>query len=230
MIMTVLENRVCAAQENSALRETLIQEYTGFILAAASKTLGRFVDKEDDAFSVAMIAFNEAITKFRSEKGMFLSFAARVIRARLIDERRKLREKTVPFSSLAELGKDGEIMEFDVSDSKEILSETALEIYQLQEELARYGIRFAQLSGDAPKAQKTKDACVRVISHVLKNPQMVAEVKKQGTLPGKTIIDALGITKKLLERHRKYLLAVILILSGDYPVLSHYFDDIEPIA
>ena len=41
-------------------------------------------------------------------------------------------------------------------------------------------------------------------------------------LPLSLIEKELGIKRKKFERHRKYIIAVLLIMSGDYPYLEEY--------
>ena len=71
-----LEDRILHAANDKAERGEIIIEYTGYILSCASKVLKKHITTDDDAFSIAIIAFDEAITKFSPEKGSFLSFAA----------------------------------------------------------------------------------------------------------------------------------------------------------
>ena len=61
------------AQQDPQTREKLLTENDLFIRRCASKAAGRFVDCHDDAYSEALIAFNDAITAYRPDKGTFLS-------------------------------------------------------------------------------------------------------------------------------------------------------------
>ena len=92
---------ISVIQKDSIKRNDYITEHKNFILSTASKVLNRYVSDHDDAYSVALIAFDEAITKYNPEKGSFTSFSALVIRNRLIDEFRKSEKNTLPFSSLS---------------------------------------------------------------------------------------------------------------------------------
>lgn len=76
---------VVAAKDNETLRNNFISVNNNFILGTACKAAGHFVTESDDEYSVALIAFNEAIDSYDEEKGNFHSFAALVIRRRIYD-------------------------------------------------------------------------------------------------------------------------------------------------
>ena len=84
-----LEEKVLLAQKDGNFRNDIIKEYNNFILSCAKKTVGGYVSDQDDEMSVAMIAFDEAITKYDSSKGSFINFAGIIIKNRLIDFMRK---------------------------------------------------------------------------------------------------------------------------------------------
>src|SRR5437762_369766 len=63
------------------LRDELIRQYHPYILKTTSRFFRRYIDPErDDAYSIALAAFDEAITGFSPEGGrLFLGFAKTVI-------------------------------------------------------------------------------------------------------------------------------------------------------
>ncbi|OQB14496.1 MAG: RNA polymerase sigma factor SigI [Firmicutes bacterium ADurb.Bin193] len=220
-----LEERVFCAKNDNAQRDTLIEEYTGFVLSCAKKTVGRYISPSDDEASIALIAFNEAITKYEEERGHFLDFASMMIKSRLIDHLRKLyRDKnTVPFSSLSTTDDDGNETDFDIGVVKEPISDTAFELEAIKREIAKFGISYMDLPKDTPKTKKTKEACYSVIRYILKNEQALTDIKEKGVVPVSEIIRNLGVNKKLLERHRKYIIVAVVVLSGDYSIIAEYF-------
>ena len=80
-----LEDEVTLLQRNAAARERLIEQNMDFIRRCASRAAGRFVDSHDDVCSEAMIAFNDAITAYRPDRGAFHPFAAAAIHNRVTD-------------------------------------------------------------------------------------------------------------------------------------------------
>ncbi len=213
-----LEERVILSSADKGERGELIIEYTNYILSTASKTLKRQITPEDDAFSVALIAFDEAMMKFDATKGSFLSFAAMVIRNRITDYvRKEARHMTsVPFSSLSHDDGEGEELVFDAPDSTHSLTDAALEMRFLNHELEEYNISLADIYKSMPTYSTTRTTCMNVAMHIAKNGELTRILKAKKKLPVKRLIDELGINEKILERYRKYIIAAVVILMGEY--------------
>ena len=218
-----LDDEVTLAQQDTLARERLIEQNMDFIRRCASRAAGRFVDSHDDACSEAMIAFNDAVSAYRSERGAFYPFAARSIYNRVTDLlRRESRSAVcVPFSAMPS---QEENTPFEIEDPKQAFSDAAFEIAAAKQELNALGVDFFDLPKVSPKAEKTKAACMQVIGYLLHEPLLLQAVHKTACLPGKTLMQELGVNSKVLERHRKYILAGLVILGGDYPTLQGYFD------
>lgn len=73
------------AQQDEEYLNQFILENRRFIRSIASKATGRFITESDDEWSVALIAFHEAVRSYDDSKGSFCSFAALVIKRRLVD-------------------------------------------------------------------------------------------------------------------------------------------------
>ncbi len=218
----ITEEEIIKIQSDSSLRDSFIQKYTNFILSSARKTAGKYVDKSDDEFSVALAAFNEAITRYEAEKGDFFAFAARVIHSRIIDDMRKTRMAAVPFSSLEQEDEDGSPMRFDAPGKSDIATDIQLEFLSAKDELAKFDISFFDLTKCSPKAKKTKQETFKVIRFLTHDEDALSSVKKRGVLPAGMIFTQTGVSRKILDRHRKYIIATVIILSGDYPSISDY--------
>jgi len=52
-------------------------------------------------------------------------------------------------------------------------------------------------------------------------------MKRNKLLPLKVLENNLKLPRKILERHRKYIIAGAEIISGDYPILSEYLKFIK---
>ena len=219
-----LENRVVSAKNSKSMRNEIIAEYINFILSQASKTLKRHVTVDDDVFSVAMIAFDEAIINFNSRKGSFLSFASWVIKNRIIDHMRKESKhlKSLPFSSLSYDDTEGEEFTFDTEDRKHALTDIALEVRFLTHELEKYGISLEDVGKSAPVFSVTRRECSKLIEYIMKNKDLSEHIKTKKTIPVKRLIGETNVSEKLLERHRKYIIASVIILSGEYEYIVKF--------
>ena len=66
---------VFKAQTDENYMNTFISKHKKFILISAFRATKRFISENDDEYSVAMIAFCEAIKSYEESKGSFKGFA-----------------------------------------------------------------------------------------------------------------------------------------------------------
>lgn len=214
-----LEKRAAIAAKDEKLRNELIGEYRNFILSSASKTLKRSITDSDDEFMTAMLGFNEAIDKYDEGKGKFLFFAFVIIRNRLIDElRRNSRNTAATFSELE--SKNGTLFDIPFNDNYDI----KWEIEALTAELQEFGISFFELAAVSPKSRKTKRLCFDALRYIINDNKLLDNVLTKHILPIKEVSEGVPLNRKALERHRKYIIAAVIIATQDYPEISAYFN------
>lgn len=225
-----------AQKGNSVVREQLIKNYTPFILKTASKVCGRYVRMgEDDEVSVGLIAFNEAIDCFNTDKNIsFLTFAETVIKRRLIDYFRKesaIGKKMVPFSSFEQEDEDRSESTFYYLESKQSVeafqaktsaTERKEEIIIFTKKLNEFGISFQELVEISPKHEDARVRAMEVAGIIAADNEMVTHLVSKKELPLKILEQKVGISRKTLERQRKYIIAITLILINDFDYLKQY--------
>jgi RNA polymerase sigma factor len=208
-----------------------IEEYKPFIASCTQKVTGRYVSYgEDDELSISLMAFAEAINSFDAGKGRFLPFAENVIRRRLIDYLRKENRYrgVIPIDSR---WCDAEETEIETRKSMEKFSmdEAAryrkMEIEELKNELLKWGISFFELADVSPKHKKTRELYRNVINYILERPELVSFMKSKKYLPVSEIEKNTGIPRKKIDRARKYIIAVVVIMTGDYKYIQYFIDD-----
>ena len=226
------------AKEDPDYRNDFIDGNRTFIRFAAARTVHHFVSEHDDEWSVAMVAFNEAIEKYSPDNGSFSSFAEHVIRNRLTDVMRSeyRHQSEVLFEPLALEGgvKGAETADPVTIEIQKKLEEEANqssydpraqareEIEAVQKLLAGYGFSFYDLISCSPKAQKTKEECAKAVVALLTDDELFSRMQEKQSLPAEGIMQACGVKKKILERHRKYIIAAAEILHGEYPLLDFF--------
>ena len=229
------------ARSDAEARNRFIQQNMKFILGCAYKATKHFVTEEDDECSIAMIAFNEAIDSYQTERGTFEGFAALVIRRRLVDylraENRYLPEIAAePYVLDGDLDEGEEPTAFQVEvkrKSGELSTEDISlpsvrdEIEAVAEDLSVFGITFFDLAEASPKAEKTKKSCAKIVATLLTSDDIFEKMQENGTLPIKDLVQKSEVPRKILERHRKYIIAASLIMHGDYPFLQEYLGYIK---
>ncbi|RKP54479.1 RNA polymerase sigma-I factor [Cohnella endophytica] len=221
-------------QGDESLRNELIRRYHPYIVKTTSRFYRRYVDpKQDDAYSVALAAFNEAITGFSPEGGrLFLGFAETVIQRRLIDYVRQESKHSavVPYSAFEQETEEGDgpinrvetAQAMEAYDRERTADERKAEILALTEELAEFGITFGDLADHSPRHQDSREALLRIGRRLAEDERLIRFVREKKQLPIKELCEAEAISRKTAERHRKYLIAVGLIAYGTYPYLQEY--------
>ena len=183
---------------------------------------------EDDELSIALLAFVEAIRSYNSEKGNFLPFAQNVIKRRLIDYfRKENRQGTViSLNEYYNEDDDEKDLSIEASVNKHLDTELGeyrrLELEQLKTELAQWGISFFDLVQISPKHDKNRKMCRQIIEFIISEPGLVKFIKEKRYLPIADIDKPLKIPRKKIERLRKYIIAVVIIKSGDYQYINDY--------
>jgi RNA polymerase sigma factor len=228
--MRELDNLAIKASQNQTIMEQLIKQEESYIMKCASTVTNRYITKSDDEWSIALSAFVEAIQSYDLGKGSFLSFVKVVIQRRIIDYLRKRGRHN------SEISVDPIVFNMDTNEEEDVAirmavskqitrdSETPIshEISSINEVFANYDFSFMDLTECSPQAKKTKTACARAIVYIMGNPLIVSELRKTKQLPLKNIEKSSQVPRKILERHRKYIIAAIEILSGEYPNLAEY--------
>lgn len=221
------------AATNNSIRESLIKNHEYSILATTSSVCNRYITKSDDEWSIALFAFSKAIDCYAEEKGDFLPFALMLIKRAVIDyfrsQKNHLREVlTAPhiLEGDGEPDEDREGVYFSVVKASKERSDLSLaeEISDANEMLMEYGFRFYDLTECSPRQDKTKKQCAAAARYILDQypPVLLDELIKTKKLPVKALAQGSGVSKKTIDRYRKYIIMSILILNGDYPRISEY--------
>lgn len=237
--MIAIADRVMAAKNDNVLADDLIRDYLPFIrsetAAVSSKQPGQPMD---DELSVAMLAFHEAIKSYIPGKGPFLAFAARIMKQRLIDYFRQ-EKRHYGQLSLHQPVSDGEstltledvvpdtYRHEDVYDTRQA---TKQEILELAAQLNTFGLNFSAIADNAPKQSRTKEQCRRALQYAKDNPGLIRAALKTGKLPLAALVDGANVEKKTLERHRKYMMALLVIYSNGYELIRGHLTQVMPHA
>lgn len=229
MHFTCVNDRVEKIKLDEEQINKFVQEYKPFIASCTEKMTGRYMRYgEDDELSIALMAFVEAIHAYSCERGNFLPFARNVIKRRLIDYYRKEKKHNNVISlnehSLVEdEEKDRSIYEsIDRYILDEAMENRRLEIKEFRDELAKWEISFDDLVSASPKHSKTRKLCNEISQYILSQPELVETMKTKKYLPVAEIEKSLDISRKKIERARRYIIAVILVKTGDYRYLQEY--------
>ncbi|MDF2486318.1 MAG: polymerase, sigma 28 subunit, FliA/WhiG subfamily [Herbinix sp.] len=229
--MRELDTLALEAKENPDKLDSLIRQLEHYILKCASRTCHRFITRSDDEWSIALMAFTQAVDNYNLDKGSFLSFVDLVIKRRLIDyikgQAKYSSEVSIdPILFDTEPDEESEDASLRMAVAEQVVKldsgDLKLEIETANMTFSAYGFSFFELSECSPHAAKTKKSCAIVINYMLQHDLLLSDLRSTRQLPLKIIENNTHVPRKIMERHRKYIIAAIEILSGEYPYLADY--------
>lgn len=247
-----------ARQGDRDARERLLEKYQPFVISIVAKTCGRYVSaKQDDEANIGLLAFNEAIDCFKTEKSQgenaesddtpeywansfnrFLMFSESVIRRRLIDYFRVKGKFKYEVSS----GSPGTCAVSTAHpDAKDVFlsheawpgehqqATTAYEIGQRSMEqrdeilrfsrvLIEYGTSLKELEEASPKHIDTRNWLLNAAKMIAADEILAGAFRSDKELPLREAARRLKIPVRRIRRHRKYLTALVVIFTGNFPV------------
>ncbi|MEN3004434.1 RNA polymerase sigma-I factor [Dehalobacterium formicoaceticum] len=216
-------------------REQLIKRFRPLVIKTASSLCGRYIDADqDDEVSIGMLAVDQAIDTYKTEGGTsFFNYAEIVIKRRLIDHYRREQRlsRAIPFSSFGgdqQAENDGilnqiehhqAMMEFQ---KKQESSDRREEIKQYTKLLNNYGISFSDLVSCAPKHEDARLRAMEAARLIAEQEELRTHLELKKELPLKQMAGLVKVSRKTLERQRKYIIAMTLIICGDFKFLQDY--------
>ena len=228
--MKSLEEQVEKAKGDQEELNKLIEIYKPFIASTLHKKIGKFLEYGyDDELTIGMMAFKEAIEAYDKSKGKFLSFAKHVINLRSIDHYRKnerIKDKIcLPVIIEGEDKTGSNVMDSKAIEEYKYEKENEmrkLEILEYRKELKKWGIEFSKLVQASPKHEKLKKLYKNVAQFIVEKPEILNRLISTKRLPIKKIEDNMFIHRKKLERGRVYIIALVIVLNGDYELIREY--------
>lgn len=202
-------------------REELILKHRDYIARVSSRVCKRFLSWEnDDELSIALLAFNEAIDSYESNQGAsFSSFAYTVIQRRLTDYFRRNPskyellllaspdpEENIVFHLLEQQSQH----RYEEDLRQEKMSDT---IDLFQQHLKSYGITLEDLVLCSPKHRDTREKLTQVAMTIVYNQDLLKCLHNTGKLPAKELVAITGLSTRVLEKGRKYIIATVLLFT-----------------
>src|SRR5699024_9243592 len=191
------------------------------IAKAVSDVCKRYIDpKNDDEYSIGLFAFNEAIFKYTPGRGSsFLSFANLVVKRKVIDYIRQIKKHPKTESFNEQFGEEQmenplEITAVHEQYKKEqdiFLLRDELKDFQLK--LNSFKISLSALKKVAPKHKDARESAIQNARILFGDPVLHSYVCTKKKLPIQALSKKVAVSKKTLERNRKFILAVFIVLN-----------------
>ncbi|MBV7274038.1 RNA polymerase subunit sigma-28 [Clostridium sp. PL3] len=209
-------------------RNDFIEKSKKFIHAVTAKICKKNLQWEnDDELSIALIAFNKACESYIEDKGNFFSYSKVLIKNSLIDYFRK--NSNNPYLTF-----DDENSQLEYIDNKNSLTNYEIEqenlrrseeIIAFNNELQKYNLSFEVLASSSPTHRDTKDKLLTLAFICSKESSILEYIHKSKMIPVKQICILTNSNRKLIEKWRRYILALILILSNEeYAYIRSYLN------
>ncbi|EJO5346955.1 sigma-70 family RNA polymerase sigma factor [Clostridium botulinum] len=208
-------------------RDNFIKDSMDFIYKTTNRICKKKLDhKNDDEISIALIAFNKACDTYDSEKGSFFTYASVIIKNSLIDFFKK--SDKLPHliwnedDNFNAIDNNVSINNFNIASENSIRME---EIKLLNEELRKYKLSFDDIAKSCPRHKDTRDSLLNISLACIHTKTIVSYLQNKKQLPIKDICLLTNSKRKLIENWRKYLIALIIILSSeDYSYIKGYLN------
>ncbi|MEL3961135.1 RNA polymerase sigma-I factor [Lysinibacillus endophyticus] len=215
--------QLAKAGDKEVLHDLLFAN-TAFMKKTASFVCKRPIDEHDEEFSIAMNAFHDAIVTFEPSKGAsFLTFAHLIIKRRLVDFIRQesaRNEKLQYVDESSQTFLDHQSIHTytetqQVEDRKE-------ELVLYRQALANYNLSFKELTKCSPKHTDSRKTAFYIAQIISESDELYTYLIANKKLPIKEIESLVEVSRKTIERHRKYIIAVVLLLNSDFNFLKDY--------
>ncbi|AEG59639.1 RNA polymerase sigma-I factor [Desulforamulus ruminis] len=207
-----------AKKGDKAAREILLSAGKPFVQRTAAAFCGRPLEwGRDEELSVGFIALDEAIDRFEpTRKIPFTGFARLVIKSRLSDYFRKEarhRHQPLEFQTLhqgpiqvdTEQAWENYLREAETRERQE-------EVLEFQRELSQYGISVEELVNASPKHCDSRENMIGVAKQVAEQPGLMEHLLRTKRLPVKELVPLSGLHRKTIEKGRRYIIAMSLLL------------------
>jgi RNA polymerase sigma factor len=231
----VLSEKITLAKDDKRSLNQLISEYMPFIKKSVSSVFSKSQMRQD-FLTEAMLGFIQSVKTYNEEKGLFISYAQIVIRNRLINAAKKEAAVQKPLFSITASSQNEEaIQEYEAADRAyndlAARKEAQMEISELNSTFVQWGFNWSDLLRCCPKQSRSRNSCHDVVHALITDKQLLAEMLRTGKLPIKRVCALTGKSEKMLEKYRRYISALVLILEGDFPYihsfLPQFFDKEE---
>ncbi|NMB32992.1 MAG: RNA polymerase sigma-I factor [Clostridium sp.] len=217
---------------DNEVREEFIRRFRPFILKLVYKVIDKYVEPENtEEYSVALLAFNEAIDTYdEGRHPNFLVFSEMVIRRRLIDHKRKnnRHSRVLPFSCFEP---DDQKLQRAFPESNDSGGSGRLEFLEdmsyFKNELNTFNITLKELVSCTPKHRDSRESLIKIARILAKDDELYTTLRKKRKIPVVGLLKRVSVSRRTIERNRKYIIAVSLILRSNLEIFREYADCYE---
>ena len=201
-------SQVRSAKTDSEAADALIRQYMGFIRSETVKFLHTAPENgHEDELSIAMLAFYRTEKRHGNVISLHTPLGGEEDGGELLD--------TIPDT-------------VDHAGDYAVRTASRREIQEFSEKLAQFGLTFSDVADNCPRQERTFAACRRVLDFARTQPELLKRVEDTGKLPMGELSAGSGTDRKTMERHRKYLVAILLAFTNGYEIIRGHLCQVGP--
>lgn len=204
-------------QGDAIARKDFTDRHKGFILETISHSLGKStVPKNSPEFDIGLDAFDHSIDLFNPDKDKdFLLFSEQIIKEWVLSYIRE--------------GNTNHTLD-QIDEEKYYLYcnyESTKDISQFKMNLWEYGIKLGELPNLSPDEKQNIGICVRIARKLYNDNDLFQKVAKDKTLSLEDFTDSIKVDKRIFYKHKKYIIALTLILKNNLKLLCSYLKNVN---
>ncbi len=199
-------------------RENFIEENKSTILKIVCDTLGKStITKNSIEFEIGISAFNSALDSYDiNSKGIFLSYVEKVIKEYIISY---LRNKQSNEPS-ADFAADEKSYLYYSTEDKEKLSTFKNKLWELD-------IVLQDLVLECPTDDSSVQSALKIAKTLAENDKTYKKLFAKKDIPYEDLDDNTKAQKKYIEKYKKYILVLCVIIKEDLKIIHSYFKNVE---
>lgn len=208
------------------LRNEFIRSSLLFVKNAVFRVTRDFYVESSDDFSIALQAFNRAIDRFHSEKGIpFEPYARIIIRNAVLNHIRsekRARRQVLMTDTQNEKGEDA-TWSMTGEDGRETQINLEFEeaMAETESKLRMFGLELKRIAERLPKHADTRRLCLKA-ARILGESSLRDEMMRTRKLPVKALSILSGIPIKTIEKNRAAIVFYEAILSCGPESVRYY--------
>jgi RNA polymerase sigma factor len=114
----------------------------------------------------------------------------------------------------------GNLASMQIYNREEEEQNLRLEIEAVNDEFSKWGFSWAGLLKKCPKQKRSRLIALRAAHAIREDSALLAETLKNRQLPLARLAET--FPRKALEKYRHYIVALVILLQGDYPYVYSF--------
>ncbi len=94
-------------------------------------------------------------------------------------------------------------------------------------ELNTFNITLKELVSCTPKHRDSRESLIKIARILAKDDELYTTLRKKRKIPVVVLLKRVSVSRRTIERNRKYIIAVSLILRSNLEIFREYADCYE---